>query len=158
MVKNKEIIKSIKHDEEEIKKGYVGYVVETTNQKIYLLIENVSLCCENWGIFISTQNKTDYTKFIGSKFISVNWDSNFPYGNTKISSLDYDLVPDKVDKFNTKNEDGTDVSKISNCNKAVISIKTDKGEFKIVAYNDQNGYYSHEVIASWKDYYDKQQV
>jgi hypothetical protein len=114
----REVIKKI---EELDTTDFSGYRVTTNKQKIEVLIDNDSQCCENWGYMMS---EDDTSEFIGAKI------------NT-ITMVD-DALNTRVLDFANRLDDG-----VASC--MFVNINTDKGTLQIVVYNGHNGYYSHAV-------------
>ena len=112
-----ETILSIK----EISQGaFGGYEVETNKQKIKLLMENQQQCCENFNYFWCNDNVNE---FIGTNLKNVT-------------------LTDKA--LNTKEipiaSDGA-----YDCDACFVNLETDKGTLQFVAYNEDNGFYGHDV-------------
>jgi hypothetical protein len=101
--------------------GYDGFVVETTSQKILLLIANDSCCCENWGHFWMNDKPED---FIGAEVLGVE-------------VVDTGLDVKKVDKLYL--DEGAVM---------FVNIKTSVGVLQFTAYNSHNGYYGHRALVS----------
>lgn len=93
-----------------------GFTITTTNQVIELYCENASLCCENWGYFMSNDNLPD---FIGAKVL-------------RISATDTAL-----------NEVKIEVEDMEETSLMFVNIETNRGLLQFTAYNEQNGYYGH---------------
>lgn len=97
---------------------YSGYVITTDKQQIKVGISNQQSCCENWGYVTS---EDDLTEYVGCSLIGITTTDSM-LENKPFTGLDTDS---------------------GNC--MFITFKTDKGDFQFVAYNEHNGYYSHEV-------------
>lgn len=98
--------------------SFDGYVITCDDETtIKVGIDNSSQCCENWGYLTSEDDLKD---FIGASVIQV-------------AIVDEALATTVVPELY---EGGT----------MFVNIETDKGKFQIVAYNDHNGYYSHEAV------------
>jgi hypothetical protein len=41
---------------------------------------------------------------------------------------------------------------------ACINMDTEIGIVQIIAYNDHNGYYPHDIRVSWKNFSDRQRI
>lgn len=96
--------------------SYDGYCIETNQQAIYLLIDNYQSCCENWGYFMSQDNIAD---FIGQELLS-------------LKIVDTALNVEKVvDVY----EGGI----------MFVNLETPIGVLQFTAYNEHNGYYSHDA-------------
>lgn len=98
--------------------GYDGFVVFLdSNESIKMGICNGQSCCENWGYFMTND---DVSEFIGAQVLSVN-------------IVDQCL---NVEKASSIYEGGV----------MFVNIETDKGTLQFTAYNEHNGYYSHEAV------------
>jgi hypothetical protein len=112
-----EIIKEIK--ELTGSTGYDGFEVVTSEQTIFLGIDNSSGCCENWGHFFCNDDVSD---FIGAEVRGVSV-TDTALNNHKVeAALPYGL------------DDGGIM---------FVNIETDRGVLQFVAYNSHNGYYGH---------------
>lgn len=98
-----------------------GYVIETTEQKIELLIMEDQLCCEDWGYITS---EDDFSDFIGAEILS-------------IKNVDSAL---KVTEATLSNH----YVEVDNC--IFINVETTKGTLQFTLYNQHNGYYSHKYM------------
>lgn len=100
--------------------SYDGYQITCSDGgKFSVVIDNGQDCCENWGYLTS---EDDLSEFIGARLLSVHTTDKAL--NTKVL---------EKDKLKTKE-----------C--VFVTFQTDKGNFQIVAYNQHNGYYGHDVI------------
>lgn len=98
---------------------YEGIIIELEDGTKYKLgIEAGGQCCEQFG-YVTSQD--DYEDFIGAEFLDC-------YLTTKELCTIEDL-PDVYEG-----------------NMMFFTIKTNKGDLQFVAYNDHNGYYSHDVV------------
>ena len=98
--------------------SYDGFVITLSdNTSIKLGIENHQSGCENWGYFMTNDNLED---FIGAQFIGVK---------TVDNCLIKEKCPDMYEGGIT-----------------YVDIETSKGVLQFTAYNDHNGYYSHDAI------------
>lgn len=104
------------------KSHYDGYIIVTDNQTIKMGISNGQQCCENWGYLITNDM---IQEFIGSNLLSV----------TVVDDL---LMPVNIDALN----EGSVM---------FINIETDNGTLQFVAYNEHNGYYSHNAVFISRD-------
>lgn len=124
-----ETIKNIKklYDHEIKGYKYEGFEVETSEQKIYVLVSAQQSCCERTG-FISSLD--DYNEFVGSTLLKV------------------EIVDDILDKVKWEKEvpyglyEGGVI---------FVNFETDKGTFQLTVYNSQNGFYGHEALVISKD-------
>jgi len=98
--------------------SYDGFVIITDKQSIKIGIGNYQSCCESWGYLMLKDDKSD---FIGAKIISLT------ITDTALKTCEVLRgVPDGQIMF--------------------VNLETDKGLFQLVAYNEHNGYYGHEVV------------
>jgi hypothetical protein len=90
-----------------------GYKIEMSDdsKNIICKIDNRQDCCEVFGIF--SPDSKDFDKFIGAKYLSVNF---------KVIHPDNDLM-----------------------NEFVVTIHTNKGDIKLILYNQHEGYYPHDI-------------
>jgi hypothetical protein len=120
-------VDGLKLEEEKNWRSYEGFEVETDQQKILVLVDENSCCCERFG-YISTPDDTK--EFIGSKLLKVEivdevlnkaaWDKQFEYG------LDHGGV-------------------------IFVNFETDQGLFQLTVYNSHNGYYGHNARVISRD-------
>jgi hypothetical protein len=104
---------------------YDGYQVTCTDGSKYsVVICNEQNCCENWGYLAS---EDDLSNFVGGRLLDVVTTDEAL--NTKI------LKP-----YSLQTEE---------C--IFVTFKTDKGDFQLVAYNQHNGYYGHDIIVAMND-------
>lgn len=99
--------------------GHDGYIVKTDKQSIDLFIDNGQCCCEDWGYFMSEDSLDNY---IGARLLGVS------VTDPALESVDLD---ERTEVY----EGGV----------MFVTFKTDRGTFQFVAYNEHNGYYSHEA-------------
>ena len=99
---------------------YQGYCVTTNKQFIYVLVEDIQSCCENFGYISSCDDENLY---VGAELIG-------------IEIVDKEL---NVEKWNTEVGDLQDGSAI------FANFITDRGTFQLTVYNSHNGYYGHEA-------------
>lgn len=115
-----EVIISIKEVEDFSHDGdvYDGWVIQTTRQKILLLVTNSQSCCESWGCITSDDNVSQFegTELRGVSVVDTAL-------NTKVVE---DLFLD---------EGGV----------SFINIETNIGVLQLAVYNAHNGYYGHQV-------------
>lgn len=98
--------------------SYDGYFIITDQQTIKLGIDNGQNCCENWGYFMSQDN---FDEFIGAEVLSVE-------------IADEALNVEKMKEIDLY--EGACM---------FVNINTSKGLLQFTAYNEHNGYYSHEA-------------
>ncbi|AHJ87267.1 hypothetical protein phiPsa374_009 [Pseudomonas phage phiPsa374] len=98
--------------------SYEGYEITLDNgQKIKMGIDNGQSCCENWGYIISEDNLAQY---VGAEY----------YGIEAVGqALEHVEIKDVY-------EGGI----------MFININTSEGVLQFVAYNEHNGYYSHQAV------------
>ena len=97
---------------------YEGYVITTEKSTYNLGIDNDGQCCEKWGYLASNDNLDE---FIGAEIIGVKLTDN--------ELFTVDTLP-----------------KMYEGDMTFFTVETNKGGFQIVAYNEHNGYYSHDVL------------
>lgn len=100
---------------------YCGFKIKTDKQVILFLINNRANCCESWGHFAS---EDDIQSFIGAKIKDIK------LVDDALSSKSIELV-----------RNGFDAGGVM-----FVNIETDKGTLQLTAYNDHNGYYSHDAF------------
>lgn len=97
---------------------YSGFVLLLDDDStVRMGIENSQCCCENWGYLTSQDDLTD---FIGAMFISV------AVTDAELKHYDVASVYDGAAMF--------------------INVETSRGCLQFVAYNEHNGYYSHDAV------------
>jgi hypothetical protein len=111
-------------------KPVAGFEIVTTEQQIFLMIEDESSCCESWGYFWCND---DTAEFIGATLLGV-------------TRVDEALNTHKV-KQETPDLSNDDPSGIGTM---FVNIETDRGVLQFVAYNSHNGYYGHRAIVECK--------
>jgi hypothetical protein len=89
---------------------------------VYVLIDNVQCCCENWG---TIKSEDDLSYFIGSRLMHVAITDEF-------------LKTKDIEEFMAKEES-------SETRLMFVTFQTDIGDFQFVMYNDHNGFYGHEA-------------
>ncbi len=116
---------------------FEGYVITTTKQQIYTLISSGRSCCEDFGCAFL---KPHDTSIIDAEVLSVKWGRHY----------DESLEVVNADKL---------MCPLNNSHKnAVVEILTSVGMVQLVAFNEHNGYYPHNVYASWNGYEDVQEI
>ena len=103
--------------------SWFGFIIETENKFIYLLIDANSDCCEDFGYFTTHDNLED---FIGSNLIK------FEVSNPRIGSQ---MIFEYINVLDCE----------------FINFFTDKGDFQLTVYNNHNGYYGHNIICEIKN-------
>jgi hypothetical protein len=96
---------------------YDGFVITTDSGDVKVGIANFQSCCETWGYVISNDNLAEFT---GAGLLSVV---------VVDEALEHVEVP---------------VSYEGSC--MFININTSVGTLQFVAYNNHNGYYSHDAV------------
>ena len=96
---------------------YNGYKITTTNQEIFILIENCQSCCENWG-YITSEDEAYFNNYIGSELLRV------------------ELTDTELRNYELDTSWGGDAMFVD----LVTSV------LQFVLYNLHNGYYWHEVL------------
>jgi len=103
--------------------GYEGFLIKTDKDVYSVMIDNDQNCCENWG-YLSSEDDID--RYIGADLISVE-------------------IVDKA--LNTKVIDELELYE-DYTNMIFVNFNTSEGLFQVVAYNEHDGYYAHEVFVS----------
>lgn len=122
------VIKSIEetsfgHNSSGYNSNFDGFVITCEDgSTVKIGIENGQSCCENWGYLISEDDLVD---FIGATILDV-------------------AVVD--DALNTSK-----VPELYEGSSMFINVETTEGKFQVVAYNEHNGYYSHEAVVVVND-------
>jgi hypothetical protein len=98
--------------------GYDGFVVTLEDDsQIKMGISNGQGCCERWGYLMSEDNLSGY---IGAEYLGI------------------EAVGQALEHV--------EVTEVYEGGIMFINIKTSKGLLQFVAYNEHNGYYSHEAV------------
>lgn len=97
--------------------GKDGYNIITDKQTIFVGISNGQNCCEDWGYLMTEDNLDD---FAGAELKT-------------IEIVDKCLKKEKMRDL----YDGCAM---------FVNFETDRGTLQFVAYNEHNGYYSHEAV------------
>lgn len=112
--------KIISIKEEDFGKGgrYSGYVITLADGgAVKMGICNSQSCCEQWG-YLTSQD--DLSEFIGADLRSVS------------------VVDAELQHY--------DVPEVYSGSTMFINVDTSAGLLQFVAYNEHNGYYSHEAV------------
>jgi hypothetical protein len=112
-----EKIISIKEVEKDNKDGFE---IITNQQTIFVGIENMQCCCEDWGYITSND---DLDEFIDAELLEI-------------------LLVDEG--LNTKVID--EINKLYECSAMFVNFNTSKGTLQLTMYNSHNGYYSHKAV------------
>lgn len=109
-----------------------GFKITTTEQEIYLVIDNMQCCCENWGYFMSEEKNMN--KFIGAELLNIKITDTLSNSITKetLTKREFEL-----------NDDGS--IDIYEGGIMFVDIITSNGVLQFIAYNEHNGYYGHEA-------------
>ena len=98
--------------------GYDGYrIVCDDGKDIKMGISNGQSCCENWGYLTS---EDDLQQYVGAELLGVK---------VVDEALNVSTCPEVYEGGIT-----------------FINVETSKGMFQFVAYNEHNGYYSHDCV------------
>lgn len=103
---------------------YEGYAVITDKQTIRLGIDNSRKCCENWGYFWCND---DVNEFVGASVLGVS------------------ITDSALNQAIMQANDVNDNDRWFEGRVMFVNIDTDRGVLQFVAYNEHNGYYSHEA-------------
>lgn len=103
---------------------YDGYRVDTNDDSYYILIDNSQHCCEDWGYM---QSEDDISQFIGSEILEVR------LTNSALKTIELKLKSENLQNIRDKSIQ-------------FVDFITTNGVLQFVVYNEQNGYYSHEII------------
>jgi hypothetical protein len=102
---------------------YDGYVISLEDgEQVKMGISNTQSCCENWGYLTSEDNLEE---FVGAELISVG-------------------VVDEA--LNVK-----DIPAVYDGGVMFINVYTSSGMFQFIAYNEHDGYYSHDAVLIVRD-------
>ena len=115
-----EILDDYKFDVSHISE-YEGYLLTTSEQKIFVVIESGQSCCEDAG-YLSTLD--DVNEFIGAELQKIR------------------LTNKALNKV-IENKMKDDYLEVDDC--VFVDFITSKGKFQIVVYNSHNGYYGHDI-------------
>ena len=100
-----------------------GYKIETDKHTFYILIDNQSSCCENWGHIVSDE---DFSKYNGKEVIEVRL-------------TDTALNNKMLEDTESLDEGGVQF---------VTLIFSDNSALQFAVYNAHNGYYGHSVVVA----------
>lgn len=114
-------------------KDYEGIVIETEMERIWVLIDNHSQCCESWGCLFQgipiDDEESIRDELLGMTVVDVRWNSQ-------------------------RENEGEDDWK----NRACVDIHCDGGTAKVDVFCEHDGYYPHTAKVHWKNYDDEQQL
>lgn len=111
-----------------------GYEIETTDQKILLVIDAYQSCCESWGYFLT---EDDTAKFIGAELRG-------------IAVTDTDRSTKQIRRYDWDEPTPEGAIDLYDGGAMFVDIETDRGVLQFVAYNAHNGYYGHTARVSAK--------
>ena len=127
----------VDHEETRPDDTYTGVCINTTQQTIKCLITNFASCCEEFDVQLHNADNLRAHDMIGAEIESVSWGDkiagqfDFDTGGPRPSSCAYDDT-------------------------AIVNVVTNKGLFQLIAFNEHNGYYPHDVYVEWRNYSDQQ--
>lgn len=99
----------------------IGYKITTTQQEIFVLIDNFQCCCESFGYLTTNDNIND---FVGSNLFDIKLtDTSL---NTKLLEKEFPY--------------GFDEGGIQ-----FVDLNTSNGALQLAVYNSHNGYYGHSI-------------
>lgn len=98
-------------------KNYEGFLITTDKFTLLVGIETYQQCCENFGHLSSLDN---FDEFVGAELIK------------------WEVVDEQLNTY--------ELPKLYEAELMFVNIHTNKGMFQFTAYNDHNGYYSHEAV------------
>lgn len=98
-----------------------GYEIKTDITEVYVLIENVQNCCEDWGYFAS---EDDLSYFIGAELKEVK------LTDTALNKTRADPLVENLECGGIQ----------------FVDFVTSKGTFQLAVYNAHNGYYGHNIL------------
>lgn len=106
----------------DIKNSYFeGYIIESDNYIIHILISNDTQCCENYGYIVSEDN---INNFIGAELIKIS----------------------KIDSTCNAKDINLDELDLDSGEAMFINLETSKGLLQFAVYNSHNGYYGHNAF------------
>lgn len=108
-----------------------GFIIQTNERQIKLLIDQDIQCCEYSGYFMS---EDDIQYFIGAELIKVY------VTDTNLNTKKLQELEERI-KTSVSN-DGRETEVI------FVSLETNRGTLQFVAYNNHNGYYGHMAYVS----------
>lgn len=115
---------------------YNGILIKTSKQDIKCLLSySNDGCCEINDVLLQLPEGITHEELVGATVSSVMWGTH-----------------DDADWSEIHVRDEHDLQS------AVIIIETSCGLVKLVAYNEHNGYYPHDVLTVWNGHRDIQQL
>lgn len=127
-----EPVEGFKADEDRTWDSYSGYAVHTTEQVIYLLIDDCQSCCENWGYFMSLDEDA-FGTFVGAELHEV-----------KLTDTALNTQQLASETAGSTNGFGEKYDKEYACT-MFVTLETSAGPLQFTAYNEHNGYYGHDA-------------
>lgn len=100
---------------------FEGYIIESDDYIIHILISNDTQCCENYGYIVSEDNIND---FIGTELIKIS----------------------KIDSTCNAKDNNLDELDLDSGEAMFINLETSKGLLQFAVYNSHNGYYGHNAF------------
>ncbi len=97
-----------------------GYLVETSERKIRLLVDGGQNCCEDFGMITAAEDEIGY--FIGAKLLRIDWTGPELTKHKDVEAIDL--------------EEGAVM---------FVDFVTNRGTLQLAVYNAHNGYYGHEA-------------
>jgi hypothetical protein len=101
--------------------AFDGILIKTTEQKIFVGVNDDPSCCESWGYVTSSDNPK---RFVGSKILGIR------KVDEALKSTDIALKDKYLDEGGVM----------------FVNVDTSLGLFQIAAYNSHNGYYGHTAV------------
>ena len=101
---------------------YMGYLVETEKESIFVLVSDEHHCCEKTGYVTSDDNLDN---FIGADLRSV-----------EVVGEDYNIVSELL----------PDEDEYETTFTVFVNFNTDRGVLQMAVYNQHNGWYGHDVL------------
>lgn len=99
---------------------YDGFRIETEDEEMYFLIDNLQSCCENWGTYLYTPE--DLREYVGADYLG--------YDESSCSEIENGLKSEYVESDEI----------------CFLNIHTSKGIIDFAVYNSHNGFYAHDVV------------
>lgn len=141
---------------------WIGCTITTEKQTIRVYIDNYHLCCEEYDVILLSPPNIDLDKDLKDKdleLISIGWAKNDdidPQFHEQFANKIHGGMGDTPFHMLGLVGDTTAGHKMGNIQYATLDLHTNKGLLQIVAYNDHNGYYEHNLYVEWDGYTDTQ--
>lgn len=124
------------------------------------MISTFDACCELWGYKLKVSKKCPTCKRCGHRIDEEYDEDDDEDGDGDSDDEDEDDCQDDPNEFI-----GAVVKRVKwmpdrvddDTKTVVVRVETSLGNLDLTVFNTHNGYYPHEVVASWKDYYDDSQ-